>query len=95
MIAIRKLIWDQRNIFHIARHYIVPEEVEDVCHGEPIVQRGIKRKRLILLGLTSDDRLLNIVLENKGRGIYYPITAFDASRKDKVLYKKLRGGEKK
>jgi hypothetical protein len=36
MPVIQKLIWDEWNISHIARHDVSPEEVEQVCHGKPI-----------------------------------------------------------
>jgi hypothetical protein len=38
MIFIRRLIWDAWNVAHIARHAVVPEEVEQVCHGDFIVR---------------------------------------------------------
>ena len=60
---------------------------------KPVVQRGTKRNRVVLLGTTSDDRLMNVVLESRGKGSYYPITAYDASVEDKALYRQLRGGE--
>ncbi len=93
MIVIRKLLWDERNVAHIAQHKVIPEEVDEVCHDKPIVQRGIIRKRFVLLGLTNDNRILNVVLERRKGGNYYPITAYDASPEDEALYKRLRGGE--
>lgn len=93
VLAVEKLIWDTQNVSHIARHHIVPEEIYEVCHEKPVVQRGTKRNRLVLLGFTSDDRLINVVLESRGKGSYYPITAYDASSEDEALYKRLRGGE--
>lgn len=87
MLIIRKLLWDKRNIFHIARHDIAPEEIEEVCSNKPIVQRSTKKNRLVLLGYTKDKKLLNVVLENHGEGAYYVITAYDASHVDTQLYK--------
>lgn len=37
---IRKLIWPAERIDHIARHGIIPEEVEEVCFGRSFVQRA-------------------------------------------------------
>jgi hypothetical protein len=95
VLIVEELIWDAWNISHIARHHIVPEEIYEVCRKKPIVQRGTKHNRLVLLGSTSDDRLMNVVLESRGKGSYYPITAYDASPEDKALYGRLRGGEDK
>ena len=93
VLIIKRLIWDEWNTAHIARHHIVPEEVYEVCRDKPVVQQGTKRNRLVLLGNTSDDRLMNVVLESRGKGSYYPITAYNASPEDKALYRRLRGGE--
>jgi uncharacterized protein len=30
---IRELIWNENRIDHIARHNVVPEEVEEACFG--------------------------------------------------------------
>ena len=42
VINIRRLIWDAWNIAHIARHNVTPEEVEQVCHTDPVVQKEKK-----------------------------------------------------
>lgn len=94
VILIKKLIWDTWNISHIARHNVIPDEVEEVCHDLPLVLRGQTKARLILIGSTDAGRILGIVLESKGRGNYYLVTSYDASVSDIALYNKLRGGEK-
>jgi hypothetical protein len=38
MIHIRRLIWDDWNIAHIARHEVSPDEVEEVCDAEHVEQ---------------------------------------------------------
>jgi len=93
VILVRKLIWDIWNIDHIARHHVDPDEIEAVCHGMPIILRGRQKGRLILIGLTGEERMLAVVLEAKGGGRYYPITAYDADANDSALYWRLRGGE--
>ena len=93
VISIKKLICDEWNISHIARHNIIPDEVEEVCHGLPLVLRGQTKSRLVLIGPTDAKRILGIILKAKGRGSYYPVTAYDADLKDVVLYNRLRGGE--
>ena len=52
-----------------------------------------KKNRLVVLGLTNDKRFLKAVLENQGAGIYYVVTAYEASTEDKTLYMRLRGGD--
>jgi hypothetical protein len=93
VITVKKLLWDSWNIKHIARHHVLPEEVEVVCHGTSLVLRGQQKGRLLLIGYTEENRMISIVLESKGHGIYYPVTAYDSDLKDITLYKRLKGGE--
>lgn len=93
MILIRKLIWDSWNVNHIARHHVVPDEVEALCHRLPVVLRGQQKSRLVLIGQTEEKRILGVVLEARGNGKYYPITAYDADEHDTLLYRRLRGGD--
>lgn len=37
MAIIRRLIWDDANVAHIAEHGVAPDEVEDVCFGRPLL----------------------------------------------------------
>ena len=93
VVLIKKLIWDSWNIAHIARHHIIPDEVEEICHKNPIVLRGQQKNRLVLIGKTEDRRILGVILESKGRGAYYPITAYPTDKSGIALYKSLRGGD--
>lgn len=93
MIRVRKLIWDSWNIAHIARHHIIPDEVESLCHGMPLVLRGQKKNRLLLVGQTEESRILTVILEPQGNGIYYPITAYESDTQDIALYMRLKGGD--
>jgi hypothetical protein len=52
------------------------------------------RNRLVLIGETNAQRLVVVVLENRGGGNYYPVTAYDTSHEDKAFQERLRGGEK-
>jgi uncharacterized protein len=85
MISVRRLTWDPRNVAHIAAHQVSPEEVEQVCHGSPVAL-GSYDERLILIGPTRAGRMLATVLEPEGGGIYYPVTARPASRKERRYY---------
>jgi uncharacterized protein len=92
-IKIRRLIWDARNKRHIARHNVDPDEVEDVVFGNPFPARGKRRKRLVLVGKTEGERVLEVVLQNHGGGEWYPLTAYDASEENEAVYTRERGGE--
>jgi uncharacterized DUF497 family protein len=94
MIRVRRLIWESWNEAHMARHGVVRDEVEFICHHNPLVIRGQQQKRVVVIGYTEEKRLLEVVLQNRGEGRYYPITAHEASNEAKVVYKRERGGEK-
>lgn len=91
MLFVRRLSWDASNEAHIARHRVTPEEVEEVCHGDPLVRQGYKG-RLVLIGPTGSRRMLAVVLEPEGRGVYYPVTARPATRKERRRYREEKGG---
>lgn len=53
MLTIRRLIWDAWNVAHIARHHVIPEEVEEVCHGLPQTSQTYKgRIRVEVLSIS-------------------------------------------
>jgi len=37
---IRQIVWPEDRIEHIARYNVTPEEVEEVCFGQALVQRA-------------------------------------------------------
>ncbi len=94
MIVVRRLIWDPWNTGHIARHEVTPEEVEEVCHGDPVVQVG-KHGRSLVFGPTQSGRMLTVVVdpESGEMGVYYPVTASLASRRERAIYAGERGGD--
>jgi len=89
---IGELEWDDENIQYIARHNVNPEEVEDVSFGVHLSRRE-KDRRYILSGQTAAGRYLNVVVEQIGKGLFRPITAFEMSESYKRSYRKrLRKG---
>ena len=85
---VREFEWDDRNIEHIARHNVLPDEVEDVAFDdEPWIRKGRKGTRY-MLGYTIGGRYLFIVYSLKNKGIERVITAMDMDEKTKKLYKK-------
>lgn len=95
MIEVRRLVWDDFNVEHIARHEVRTEEVEEVCHGNFLLLQG-KKGRLVLIGPTEVERLLAVVLAPWNlEGAYYAITARPAARSERKLYQQTKGGEKR
>ncbi len=91
MVLVRRLLWDPRNVSHIARHQVTPDEVEQVCRGSPVSLGGFGG-RLILIGPTRGSRMLAAVLDPEGGDVYYPVTARPASRKERRYYQMQTGG---
>jgi uncharacterized DUF497 family protein len=90
---IYELVWNSDRIDHIARHDVLPEEVEDVCFGVALVQRTQsegKNPVYYVLGQTETGRYLFCVVIQFPDGIGYPITARPMSDKEKKRYKKWR-----
>ena len=86
MIFVDRLVWNNENIAHIARHKVIPDEVEEVCHGQHIVRRTYN-DRFLLIGPTESGRMLAVVLgPTKKKNCYYPVTARPASDKEIRLY---------
>lgn len=92
MLVVQRLVWDDWNIAHIARHDMVPDDVEEVCHSDPIVSETYS-DRLRVVGLTGSGEILTVILAPEGDGGYYVVTARPASRKERQLYRAQKGGE--
>jgi uncharacterized DUF497 family protein len=91
MLFVRRLIWDTWNIAHIARHDVIPDEVEEVCHGQPVTSETYKG-RIRVVGPTQARRMLTVILApTDQQGVYYPITARPADRKERRSYEQQRG----
>lgn len=95
MVWVRRLIWEpDRNVHHIwERHRLTPDEVEALCHGEHIVMEGYEG-RLRLIGRIADGRMLTAILApepEQGEGVYYPVTARPAARKERARFRELMG----
>jgi uncharacterized DUF497 family protein len=91
MAVVQELQWDEANEAHIARHAVVPEEVEEICFGPHWALRAKGGKRRALFGQTRGGRYLMVVLELVGRGAYRPVTARDMSHRERRRYRSSRG----
>ena len=85
MIPVRRLVWDNWNVNHIARHQVTPEEVEQVCHALHVVRESYK-DRLLMIGPTRSGRMLAVVLDPEGDDVYYVVTARVADRRERRIY---------
>jgi len=94
VVFVHRLVWDNWNIAHIARHQVIPEEVEEVCEGNPTTSQTYAG-RIRVAGPTRAGRMLTIILAPKGEeGVYYLVTARSADRKERKEYQQEKGGEK-
>ena len=75
---IYELIWSEDRIDHIARHGVVPDEVDEVCFGKAFVQRATSQGEnpvFYILGQTEAGRYLFCVVIHFPDGRGYPVTA--------------------
>lgn len=78
------LIWNAKNVEHIAGHGVSLNEVEEAVEDSKALLFK-HRGRYVLLG-SAWGRILFVVLEWIGTG-YYVITARDVDKKEKRKYK--------
>ena len=89
---IRRLVWDEWNVEHIARHGVTAVEVEQVCLGDRYIVRESYKDRIMLIGSTFKERILTVVIAPKGNDAYYVITARSADRKERRVHQMEKGG---
>ncbi len=93
MVYISRLRWDDWNRAHIARHDVTRDEAEEVCHG-PYIDGEANKGRIILIGPTATGRMLAVILDPEPEpGVYYPVSARPASRKERRQYQEAKGCE--
>ena len=86
-IVVKKLIWDKYNVEHIKKHDVKVQEVEEVAKST-LAHKKAKKGRYLIIG-RAGTRILSVVLNRKGLGIYYPVTARDADKDERrILYAK-------
>lgn len=90
MIYVRCLIWDDWNVAHIARHGVVPHEVEESCACSHIVRQSYN-DRLVVVGPILAGRMLAVVLAEERQDAYYVVTARPADRKERRRYRAAMG----
>jgi uncharacterized protein len=87
---IHQFVWPEDRIDHIARHGVEPEEVEEVCFGQALVQRAKSEGEnpvYYVLGQTDAGRYLFRVVIAFPDGNGYPVTAREMTDKEKRRYR--------
>ena len=87
---IRSILWPDDRIEHIARHAVTPEEFEQVCFGNSLVQRAKSEGEnpvYYVLGQTEAGRHLFCVVIAFPDGHGFPITARPMTDKEKRRYR--------
>jgi uncharacterized DUF497 family protein len=91
--TIHEIIWPEDRVDHIARHGVSPEEVEEVCFGQALVQRARSEGQnpvYYVLGQTAAGRHLFCVVIRFPDGKGYPVTARPMTEKEKRRYDRWR-----
>jgi len=83
----RAFQWDEENIFHIARHNITPEEVEEACFNNPLVLKW-RKKSYCVYSQTDNGRYIMVIIQAKWIGVARVITARDMTKNERQKYKK-------
>lgn len=91
VMKIRELVWPVDRVDHIARHGVTPQDVEEVCFGQPFVRRGKSQGEnpvYYVLGRTNSGRALLCVIIQFPDGKGYPVTARPMTDKEKRRFRK-------
>ena len=88
---IREFYWDEWNREHVDRHGVSRVEVEEMRHNQPFI-RLVKRGRYRLIGVTDAGRYLTVFADAGSYGLYYVVTARDATETERRYYRSRRTG---
>ena len=81
--------WDDRNIDHIARHNITPDEAEETFLNA-LFRKG-REGRLLVYGVTDPGRYIFMAAALKPGGIVRVITARDMTKSERRYYLREKG----
>jgi len=78
---VRELVFDAVNEAKFANHSVTVIDVLDVLELKPrfFVNRRARRASHVMVGSNHAGRVLVVPIEDWGRGVWRPVTAFDAS----------------
>ena len=87
--TINEFVWPRDRVEHIGKHGVEPEEVEDICFGQPFVQRAKalgKNPVYYVLGQTASGRHLFCVVIEFPDGKGFVVTARPMTTNEKKRY---------
>jgi uncharacterized DUF497 family protein len=78
---VTELVFDALNELKLADHGVTIMEVLEVMDNQPrfFTNRRARRASHVMIGPTRSGRVLVVPIEDWGRGIWRPVTAFDAN----------------
>lgn len=85
--------WDEHNEMHIARHHVLPDEVEQIFDRKYYWKKA-KDGKYFSLGQTDSGRCLAVVCVLQFKGRVRIVTAREMDNKELRFYKKWRGAWK-
>lgn len=86
-IVVKKLIWDEYNVDHVKKHNVTVQEVENTAKSSAVHKRA-KKGRYLIIG-RAGTRILSVVINRRGVGIYYPVSVRDSNKSERrILYEK-------
>lgn len=79
---VQELVFDAVNEAKFADHGVIVLDVLDVLDLEPrfFVNRRARRASHVMVGRTRSGRVLIVPIEDWGRGVWRPVTSFEANR---------------
>jgi uncharacterized DUF497 family protein len=86
MLYIDSLYWDDWNEEHIARHGVDPDQVEEVIFDNEYFSSRARNGTYRLIGRANSGRYLVVFLAPRDGGIFYVVTARDATDNERRLY---------
>lgn len=85
-VDVGKLIWDDWNREHIFRHQVLDREVYEALNDSNVKFKDGHSGRLLAFG-RSGSRILTVVLTPKEDGRHYVVTARDADKHERKIYR--------
>lgn len=88
---VREIRWTEESEEHIARHDVVPAEVEEVVNGNPRVEEPSREETTKVFGLTDAGRPLAVLLTEALDGRDYVVTARPMTDTERRTFRRKTG----